>query len=38
MNDWFGFSANTSIYVLYAIFLAAAGAHQHVPGQHHARC
>jgi amino acid transporter len=24
MNDWFGFSANTSIYVLYAIFLAAA--------------
>jgi amino acid transporter len=24
MNDWFGFSANTSIYVLYAIFLGAA--------------
>jgi amino acid transporter len=24
MNDWFGFSANTSIYVLYAIFLLAA--------------
>ena len=25
MNDWFGFSANTSIFVLYAIFLMAAG-------------
>jgi amino acid transporter len=25
MNDWFGFSANTSIFVLYAIFLIAAG-------------
>jgi amino acid transporter len=25
MNDWFGFSANTSIFVLYAIFLLAAG-------------
>jgi amino acid transporter len=24
MNDWFGFSANTSIFVLYAIFLIAA--------------
>ena len=24
MNDWFGFSANTSIFVLYAIFLLAA--------------
>jgi amino acid transporter len=24
LNDWFGFSANTSIFVLYAIFLAAA--------------
>jgi amino acid transporter len=23
MNDWFGFSANTSIFVLYAVFLAA---------------
>ena len=25
MNDWFGFSANTSIFVLYAAFLIAAG-------------
>ncbi len=25
MNDWFGFSANTSIFVMYAICLAAAG-------------
>ena len=25
MNDWFGFSANTSIFVLYAAFLLAAG-------------
>jgi amino acid transporter len=25
MNDWFGFSANTSIFVLYALFLIAAG-------------
>ncbi len=25
MNDWFGFSANSSIFVLYAIFLIAAG-------------
>ena len=29
MDDWFGASFNASIYILYALFLSAAGADQH---------
>ena len=35
MNDWFGFSYNASIYVLYAIFLARGVPDQHLRRQHH---
>ena len=35
MNDWFGFSANTSIFVLYAAFLIAAGIINMFTGQRH---